>query len=70
MTYKPRTISIGAKGSEPTDGEIKGRPITVCDTSDVAVADIRGLIEADIMRVLAEQDAELEQRILYGKDAE
>ena len=36
MTYKPRTISIGAKGDEPTDGEIKGRPIAVCDTSDVA----------------------------------
>ena len=39
MSYKPRTISIGVKGSEPTDGEIKGRPITACDTSEVAVTE-------------------------------
>ncbi len=38
MSYKPRTISIGAKGSEPTDAEIKGRPIAVCDTSDLAAS--------------------------------
>lgn len=69
MTYK--VFSIGRGGNrEITDAEIKGRPITICDTTDVAVEDIRGLIEADIMRVLAEQDAELERRILYGKDAE
>lgn len=39
MSYKPRTISIGANGGEPTDAEIKGRPITVCDTSEVAVTE-------------------------------
>lgn len=39
MSYKPRTISIGVKGSEPTGAEIRGRPLAVCDTSDVAVTE-------------------------------
>lgn len=38
--YKPKVTTIGGGTREFTDDEIKGRPMTIADTTDVAKAPV------------------------------